>query len=250
MDGSRIDLVTLLALVAFVVIFIKLRSVLGRRTGDEGARFERYRSERAAAEAQAEAKAQAKSDAKVVTLPRREREAPATTAAGETAAERSQRMTQFAGGNSALAHGYIEIGAADRAFEPPEFLRGAKAAYETIVMAFAEGNRAQLKDLLSAEVFEGFSAALDARASRKETVEQNFVGIKSAEISEAELRGPIAHVTVKFLSELITATRNAAQEVISGDPKRVKEVTDIWTFARDVGSSSPNWRLVATQAAS
>ena len=251
MDGSRIDFMTLIFLVAAVLIFIKLRSVLGRRTGDETTRYERYRSERAAAEAQAEAKTQAKADGKVVTLPRREREtAAAATPAREPDADRAQRMTQFAAANSTLARGFIEIAAADRNFEPPDFLRGAKAAYEMIVMAFAEGNRAQLKDLLSPEVFEGFAAALDDRSARKETVEQSFVGIKTAEISDAELRGPIAHVTVKFLSELITATRNAAQDVVTGDPKRVKEVTDIWTFARDVGASTPNWRLVATQAAS
>ena len=246
MDGSQSNLMALIFLVAAVLIFLKLRSVLGRRTGDEPARFERYRADRAAADAQAAAKA----DNKVVTLPRRDREAPVeATVPRETEADRAHRMTQFAGGNSVLARGLIDIAAADRVFEPAEFLRGAKAAYEAIVMGFAEGNRHMLKDLLSAEVFDGFSAALDERAARKETVEQSFVGIKTAEIVEADVRGSVAHVTVKFLSELITATRNMASEVIAGDPKRVKEVTDIWTFARDVNASNPNWYLDATRAA-
>lgn len=246
MDGSQNNLMTLIFLVAAVLVFLKLRSVLGRRTGDEPARFERYRADRAAAEAQAAAKA----DNKVVTLPRRDRDATAEPAvARETDADRAQRMTQFAGGNSALARGLIDMAAADRNFEPAEFLRGAKAAYETIVMGFAEGNRSLLKDLLSPDVFEGFNAALDQRTARKETVEQSFVGIKSAEMIESELRGGVAHITVKFVSELISSTRNMSSEVIAGDPKRVKEVTDIWTFARDVSASGPNWHLDATRAA-
>lgn len=246
MEGGQNNLMTLIFLVIAVLIFLKLRSVLGRRTGDEPARFERYRSDRAAAEAQAAAKA----EGKVVTLPRREREAPAETAAtGESEADRAQRMTQFAGGNSALARGLVEIAASDPRFDPAEFVRGAKAAYEAIVMGFAEGNRALLKDLLGVEVFEGFSGALDQREARKERIEQSFVGIKSAELTEADLRGRTAYMTVTFVSELITATRNMANEIISGDPKRIRDVTDVWTFARDVGAANPNWRLVSTQAA-
>ena len=246
MDGGQNNLMTLIFLVAAVLVFLKLRSVLGRRTGDEPARFERFRSERAAAEAQAAAKA----DDKVVNLPRRDRDLTASPAvAVETDDARAQRMTQFAGGNSLLARGLIDIASADRKFEPAEFLRGAKAAYETIVTGFAEGNRGLLKDLLATDVYQGFSDAIEQRTARKETLEQSFVGIKTAEISEAEMRGRSAHVTVSFVSELISATRNMAQEVVSGDPKRIKEVTDIWTFARDADAAGPNWHLVATRAA-
>jgi predicted lipid-binding transport protein (Tim44 family) len=245
MDGSQSSIVTLFFLVAAVLIFLKLRSVLGRRTGDEATRFERYRAERAAAEAHA-----AKTDSKIVTLPRREREQPAEQpVVRETDADRMQRMTQFAGGNAALAQGLIAISGADRTFEPAEFLRGSKAAYETIVNAFAEGNRATLKDLLSPDVLQGFTAVLDDRAARKETIEQSFVGIKGAEVTHAELHGGVAHVTVRFVSDLISATRDAAGEVTSGDPKRIKEVTDIWTFVRDVSAKTPNWHLDSTQAA-
>jgi predicted lipid-binding transport protein (Tim44 family) len=245
MDGSQSSIVTLFFLVAAVLIFLKLRSVLGRRTGDEAARFERYRAERAAAEAHA-----AKADSKIVTLPRREREQPVDQPAPrETDAERAQRMTQFAGGNATLAQGLIAIAGADRTFDPAEFLRGGKAAYETIVTAFADGNRATLKDLLSPDVMAGFSAAIDDRTARKDIIEQSFVGIKGAEVTNAALDGRLAHVTVRFVSDLISATRNAAGEVTSGDPKRIKEVTDIWTFVRDVGAATPNWHLDSTQAA-
>ncbi len=247
MDGGQNNLMTLIFLVAAVLIFLKLRSVLGRRTGDEPARFERYRSDRAAAEAQAAAK----TDGKVVTLPRRDREGAVADAGAtrEPDADRAQRMTQFAGGNSDIARGLIAIAQADRKFEPVEFVRGAKAAYETIVMGFAEGNRDLLKDLLSTEVYEGFAEAIEQRAKRHETLEQSFVGIKAADMIEAELRGTAANITMSFVSELISATRNGAQEIISGDAKRIKEVTDVWTFSRNVNAATPNWRLVATRAA-
>jgi predicted lipid-binding transport protein (Tim44 family) len=119
-----------------------------------------------------------------------------------------------------------------------------------IVMGFAEGNRALLADLLAPDVYEGFVHAISDRESRREIVEQSFVGITSAELTEAEYKAGTAQMTVKFVSELISATRSAAGEVISGDPKRIKEVTDVWTFAREAASANPNWRLVATQAAS
>ena len=128
-------------------------------------------------------------------------------------------------------------------------MQGAKAAYEIIVTAFAEGNRRTLKDLLGPEVYDGFNSAITDRESRGEQIDQSFVGIKSADLVEAELKGGMAHLTVKFVSELISATRDKAGEVISGDPKRIREVTDIWTFAREAISRNPNWKLVATQAA-
>lgn len=244
MDG-RFDPTAIFFLILAVVVFLKLRSVLGRRTGDEQARIERYKSQRAAQQQAAAA------NEKIVTLPRREREeVKPEPVVRESDADRSQRMTKFAGGDSAIAGGLIDIANADHAFDPAEFMKGARAAYEMIVMAFAEGNRKLLGDLLGPEVNQGFVAAIADRESRKETIEQSFVGITSADLIEAELKGNVAQMTVKFVSELISATRSAAGEVVNGDPKRIREVTDIWTFARDVTSGNPNWRLVATQAAS
>ena len=82
-----------------------------------------------------------------------------------------------------------------------------------------------------------------------EKIESSLVGIDKADIIEAEVKNRIAYVTVKFVSELISVTRDAEGEVVEGDPKKVREVTDIWTFAREVGSRNPNWKLVATEAA-
>jgi predicted lipid-binding transport protein (Tim44 family) len=242
-----IDVLTLVFLAVAVGIFIKLRSVLGRRTGHEQTRFERYKAQQEARQRNGELVGQDK----VVTLPRRERaeEDIRPAALQQAQADGEQRVRDFAAGNAEVSQGLVDIYRADAGFDPNHFLQGAKGAYEIIVTAFAEGNRRTLKNLLNSEVYEGFNSAITERERRGEQIDQSFVGIKSADLVEAELKGGIAHLTVKFLSELISATRDRAGVVIGGDPKRIREVTDIWTFARDVSSRDPNWKLIATQAA-
>jgi predicted lipid-binding transport protein (Tim44 family) len=243
MDG-KIDIFTLLFLALAVVIILRLRSVLGRKSGEDDARVERYKAEQRARAAAAQ------SQDKVVTLPRRDRaEAPADVqAAAAASADIEEKVRTIASGNAPLADGLISVARADRSFDPEHFLVGARQAYEMIVTAFAEGNRKTLRNLLSKEVFDGFATALSEREARGEQIDQSFVGINKAEIVEAELKGNMAHVAVRFASELISATMDRGGTVISGDPKRIKEVIDIWTFAREVTSRDPNWKLVATQA--
>jgi predicted lipid-binding transport protein (Tim44 family) len=103
--------------------------------------------------------------------------------------------------------------------------------------------------LLGSDVNDGFQRAIRERESRGEKVESSLVGIDKADIIEAEVKNRTAYVTVKFVSELISVTRDADGELVEGDPKKVREVTDIWTFAREVGSKNPNWKLVATETA-
>jgi predicted lipid-binding transport protein (Tim44 family) len=239
MDG-KLDLLTILSLVVAVIVIIKLRGVLGRRTGNDEARIDqKIRTEQAQRAAQE----------KVVTLPRREREAGEQQApSAATVAEAEAKLKTFAGGNPEIERGLVAIGRTDRMFDIEHFMRGAKQAYEMIVTAFAEGNRKTLKELLSRDVFDGFATAIAERESRGDQVDQSFVGISKADLVEAELKSGTAQLTVKFVSQLISATRDRAGAVISGDPQKIKDVTDIWTFARDLASRDPNWRLVATQA--
>ena len=133
-------------------------------------------------------------------------------------------------------------------FDAKHFVAGARAAYEMIVTAFAEGDRRSLKNLLSRDVYDGFDGAIGEREKRGETVESRFVSIDSAEITAAEVRARTAHVTVRFHSKLISATRDKDGNVIDGSAERVTDITDVWTFARDVSSRDPNWKLVATEA--
>ena len=86
------------------------------------------------------------------------------------------------------------------------------------------------------------------REKRGETVETRFVSIDKADITAAEMRGRTAQVTVRFVSQLISATRDKEGNVIDGNAEKVTDVTDVWTFARDVSSRDPNWKLVATEA--
>jgi predicted lipid-binding transport protein (Tim44 family) len=150
---------------------------------------------------------------------------------------------------SALAQGIAQIRQVDRDFTADAFLGGAKVAHEMIAKAFAEGDRRTLKPLLSDDVYRGFDDAISARERQGAKVEFSFVGLKAATLEDAGLRGRLAEVTVKFVSELISATRDAAGAVIEGAAGAVREVTDVWTFARDTRSSDPNWKLVATASA-
>ncbi len=239
--NESFDIYTLLFLVLAVVIFLRLRNVLGRRTGSERPPYDPY----SASDAKTNG-ARGNQDT-VVQLPR----GPGTPASeAERKADIDDRLKGFGNKASALGKGLRMIIAADPGFDPKEFIAGAQTAYEMIVMAFAEGNKRSLRQLLNEDVYDGFVEAIAGREERNEQVETRFVGIDKADIIEAGVKSKSAQVTVKFVSQLITATRNKAGEVIEGDPKKVREVTDIWTFAREAASRDPNWKLVATEAAS
>jgi predicted lipid-binding transport protein (Tim44 family) len=235
-----VDIYTLIFLVLAVVIFFKLRSVLGQRTGSERPPFDPYSRKTGEADA-------ASSD-KVVSLPRRpSANDEAAPAAAPTAAGDDQRVAAVAASGTPLAAALTAIIAADRNFDPQQFIDGARTAYEMIVTAFAQGDRKALKPLLGREVFDGFAGAISEREQRGETVEFNFVGFEKVEMVDAALKGNTEQVSVKFVSKLISATRDKAGEVVDGDPVHIADVTDIWTFARDVSSRDPNWTLVATE---
>ena len=121
-------------------------------------------------------------------------------------------------------------------------------AYEMIVMAYADGDRKALKNLLSREVYDGFETAIADREARGEKVKSTFVGIDKAEITHAETKGSEAQITVRIVSQLISATYDKADALIEGDAENVAEVNDLWTFARDTRSRDPNWKLVATES--
>lgn len=247
-QGLNIDSLTVvLVVVAFLVIW-RLRSVLGRRSSEDDARIERIRS------MQRQQASERRASDNVITLPQRDREdAPVQTSSASTSGlEARARITTFADGDTAMAHGLLKILEQDPTFDPAQFVDGAKKAYEMIVTAFADGNRKVLKDLLSRDVYEGFVAPIDQREARGERVQQKFVSLDKAEVIEAEVDKGHANVTVRFVSELISETQDASGKVVAGDPLSIKEVTDIWTFSRDVSTARAranlNWRLIATQS--
>jgi predicted lipid-binding transport protein (Tim44 family) len=236
------DLSTLFFLALAVIIFLRLRSVLGRRTGSERPPFDPYSRRDLPAESDEKT-----ADAKVISMPGTPRIEDADTVLRED--ESAPAWQGHAEAGTPLAEGLEAIAGLDRDFTPADFLTGARIAYEEIVKSFAAGDRKGLKGLLSPEVFASFDGAITERQQRGETLESSFVGIDKATIVEASTKGRKAMVTVKFVSELISATRDASGEIIDGDPKKVREVVDIWTFMRDAGSRDPNWQLVATESA-
>lgn len=229
-----------LALAVFIIF--RLRSVLGKRTGNERPPFDPY------SKTERQQKPQTGQDQgdNVIPMPGPADAAPVD---GNRPPSDDMVIEKVAPAGTALNDALRKILSVDRSFEPEPFLEGARGAYEMIVMAFAEGDRKALKSLLSKDVYEGFVAAIDEREKRGETIESTFVGIDRAEIVEAALKGNTAQVTVKVQSQLISATRDKSGEIIDGDPNKVTEVVDIWTFARDTTSRDPNWKLVATESA-
>lgn len=236
------DVYNLIFLALAVFIIFRLRSVLGKRTGKERPPFDPYSKTDRQEKPQAD---QRQSD-NVIPMPGQTDVHPAEH---EQPPSDDMVIEKVAPAGTALNDALRKILSVDRTFEPEPFLQGARSAYEMIVVAFAEGDRKSLKSLLSKDVYEGFITAIDEREKRGETIESTFVGIDRAEIVEAALKGNTAQVTVKVQSQLISATRDKSGEVIEGDPSKVTEVVDIWTFARDTTSRDPNWKLVATESA-
>ena len=117
-----------------------------------------------------------------------------------------------------------------------------------IITGFSQGDTKTLRPLLSNDVYEDFAGAIKRREEAKENLETTLVGIKEAEVIEAELQGKTAFVTVKFVTEQVNVTKDAKGEVVDGDPSHVATITDIWTFARNTRSRDPNWTLVATRS--
>ena len=227
------DIIILAVIAGFLVL--KLRSTLGRRSGHQPPRSQDPFRKGPAEDG----------DEKVIKLPDRglpERddeesaEPFATPEAGAPA------------GATPLAAGLTQIKLADRGFDEADFATGAQAAFEMVIAAFGKGETKTLRPLLSNDVYDDFAGAIKAREDAKEALETTLVGVKEAEIIEAELQGKTAFVTVKFVSEQINVTHNASGEVVDGDSNHVATITDIWTFARNTRSRDPNWTLVATRS--
>ncbi len=218
------DIILFAMIAAFLVL--RLRSVLGRRTGNERPPAEVFGGKR---------EAEKDESGKVVRLPSRADE----PAEGNISAPRELVP------NSPAA-GVTQIKVADPSFDAEGFLEGARGAFEMIVGAFAGGDAPALRPMLNDSVFARFSDAIREREAQKQTLETNIVAIKSVDLHEAHMEGRTAFVTVRFVSDQINVVRDAAGAVVEGNPDQTTELVDLWTFARDTRSADPNWMLVTT----
>jgi predicted lipid-binding transport protein (Tim44 family) len=225
MGGGFQFLDIILFAVVAVFLVLRLRSVLGRRTGTE-----QRRDPFAGAPAN-DQPVRREAPAAVPDLSAKPVIAPAPDAPA-----------------TPIAAGLARIRQADPNFDDAHFLAGCRAAFEMIVNAFANGDAATLRPLLSDEVFANFNGAIEERRKAGHAHTTTLVGIRAIDLLEADMQGRNAVLTVKIVSDQINVTHDAEGRVVEGDPTAVVAVTDIWTFSRNTRSRDPNWTLVATRS--
>lgn len=200
-------------------IALRLRSVLGRKTGEERRRgFGNSKAE--------------KGSDNVVKMPERV-PPPPPPMDGELVAE------------SAVV-GVRDIRATDRNFDPQGFLGGARTAFEMILGAFARGDRETLQNLLADDVYQGFESAINDREAADQRLDAEIIDMKQATIVDAAMEGKVAQVTVRYVTEQRNTLRDAEGEPVDGEGE-AEEIVDLWTFERDTASNDPNWRLTETR---
>jgi predicted lipid-binding transport protein (Tim44 family) len=233
-----VDIYTIIFLALAVFIFLRLRSVLGQRTGSERPPYDR---------AAPNVVQRTQDNNNVVPMPGAViDQAPLAPSADVPPADRWKGIAEP---DTPLAAGLDAIVAHDSSFDPRHFISGARSAYEMIVLAFANGDRRALKDLLSSEVYESFEAVIKDREKHEQKTETRFVSIDKAELVGAEARDRAAQLTVRFVSQMISVTRDKTGAIVDGNADKVADITDVWTFARDTSSRDPNWKLVGTGSA-
>ncbi len=239
--GNNYDII-LIGLVAIFLI-LRLRAVLGKRTGNERppARdpFNPPTPPASSGGSPRLGDASGGND-NVVPLP------------GNGTASRPNATTGLGGIRAAVlpaaSAGVSAIRTADPHFDPSAFADGARAAFTTIVEAFAKGDTQSLRPLLDGPTFASFEGAIRARNERREKAETTLIGFEASDIAAAELQGTNAVVTVRFVTEQVNVVRNADGQIADGNPNEVQKVVDLWTFRRDTKSNDPNWVLVKTES--
>lgn len=222
MDGGNfpIDLLLFGMVAAFLVL--RLRGILGRRTG-----FERPRQP------------QGQPD----SVPGLQRSAPVV----ELRLEPVTRLRAVPEPGTVTGQALARMGELDQSFDPARFLVGAESAFRMVVGAFAQGDRVSLQPLLSDETYAGFDQAITAREAAGETQRSEIRSIEKAEIDEAVLQDSHAAITVRFVSDQIAETVDRENKPVAGTDA-VTEITDLWTFVRDLATSDPAWKLTGTRS--
>ena len=127
--------------------------------------------------------------------------------------------------------------------EKKEFLKGAEIAYETILTAFANGDKNKLKNLLTPEMVTNFEEAINLRNKEKIKSEFTFIGIKESNVEKYNKIKNELFATVKVVSEVISVQKDKDDKIIEGNPDKIKQVTDYWKFSKNILKNSPNWYL-------
>ena len=190
-----IDIILLAMFAGFIIL--RLRNILGRKTGHQGKSSSRY-------------------------FPK------------------GMEVLKDIENNEAIRTGNVDEEA------KKNFLKGAEAAYEQIIVSFAKGDKKSLKSLLEKDMYNRFSEVIDERKNKQLKYETTFIGLKSSKVLEFKKIENIYRVTVNFVSEIITCVKDKNNNIIEGNPDTIKTVNDIWKFSKNMWSSDPTWYLVDT----
>lgn len=244
---------TLFIIAVAVFVIMRLRSVLGTRSGYQAPPTDRKDQNRQ----NKSNNAANENDIADNVVPLPTRKSAGKSGATATKATKSIKkeidpvtasINAYAKSGTKLNKGLKLVAETSAQFEPNNFVDGARMAYEMIVTAFADGDKKALKGLLSKEVYDGFAGAITEREKAGHKVHSTFIGVEKSDIKAANVENNEALVTVQFISQIVSATLDKEDEIIDGDNEQIVEVNDIWTFARDTRSRDPNWKLVATES--
>jgi predicted lipid-binding transport protein (Tim44 family) len=215
----NMQLIQLLALAGIAVyLILKLRGVLGTRDGHEG--------------------------------PRADLAGPVNTRPKFEVIEGGpdEDITDHAAEGSEAAGALLGMKLTEPSFAVTDFLQGSKGAYEMILMAFENGDLESVRSFLSDDVYEAFTSVVESRKEQGLSIEVEFIGVRETGLIGASFNpaDSFGEVNVRFVCELISVVRNADGEIVEGNETEVKRQRDVWTFGRTMGSTDPNWQLVAT----
>lgn len=172
---------------------------------------------------------------------------PETYAAAASEASLSDGLERNMSLNDGALTGLRMIREKDKAFDVPFFLRAAQDAFVFIVEAFSEGDRDTLKTLLSDKVYAGFAAALDERETKEQSSELEIHAVRKVEVLDAWIKDKMAYITIRFVADETRVLRDKDGDLIYGNPDRVSETIDIWTFGRAIKSRNPAWIVYETR---
>ena len=135
----------------------------------------------------------------------------------------------------------------DKNFSPKKFLEGAKIAFKSIIETYAKDEISKIKNLLSSNVFSAFSREIKSRVQKKHSLEHTLISLKSADIEKIHVKSSIADIVVKFVSEQVNLLKNEKGKTLSGNDEYIENHIDYWTFSKDLKSTNPNWKLFVTK---
>ena len=226
MSEGYLDIIFFAMVAGFIAL--RLRSVLGRKTGEEQRRSNRAQ------------KGQEK-EGNVVPMPRRDQ----TDAPPPPPPPSGMDEIPLVGEGAVV--GVRDIKNADRDFDAEYFAQGARSAFGMILDAFANGDRETLRNLLADDVFANFEQVIADREANDQVLDAEIIDMSRCSLEDASLEGSRALITVQFVTEQRNTLRDASGNPVDGE-SQVEQIIDFWTFERDISSDDPNWRLTETRA--